>query len=129
MSMPPSTPSARRLPARLSALLPALLLALVLAGCATFAPEGTPTDVAFVVVGEDGAATARVITTARSCPPLLVDNRAMPMRVRVPHGSVPARPGQPHTPPSTAVLTCVSAMACSAVAPLICAINAVTFCT
>lgn len=110
MTMSPSAAPARRPPA----LLPALLSGLVLAGCAGLAPEGTPADVAFVLVGEDGAASARVITTARSCPPLWVDNRAMPMRVRVPHGSVPARPGQPHTPPSTAVLTCEAPIAAGA---------------
>lgn len=84
----------------------ALLPAAVLAGCATYSPVPADTEAAFVVVGENGQAIARVITAAPSCPPLQVDGHLMPMRVRVPHSSIPARAGQPHTPPSSAVLTC-----------------------
>ena len=87
---------------RIARLLPALLLA----GCASLVSDPGPDDVAFVVLGENGAATARLITAAPSCPPLTVDNRAMPMRVRVPMSRIPARPGQPHVPPSSAMLTC-----------------------
>ncbi len=79
---------------------------LALAGCASGPPERAPADVAFVVIGEDGAATARFITAAASCPPLQVDGQSMPMRVRVARSPVPARAGQPHTPPSSAMLAC-----------------------
>lgn len=96
---------------RLAALVPALLLA----ACAGLMRDPGPEDVAFVVIGEDGAATARLITAAPTCPPLIVDNRAMPMRVRVPSSSIPARPGQPHTPPSSAVLTCEAPIAAGSV--------------
>lgn len=89
------------------------LSAFGLAGCGSLA-ERAPDDVAFVVLGENGAAQARVITTRTACPPLLVDGRAMPMRIRVPHAAIPARPGQPHTPPSTAVLTCEAPLAAGA---------------
>ena len=92
----------------------ALSSALLLAGCAGLVTDPGPDDVAFVVIGEDGAATARLITTASACPPLVVDNRAMPMRVRVPRSSIPARPGQPHTPPSSAMLTCEAPVALGA---------------
>jgi hypothetical protein len=100
---------------QLGALLPGVLPALLLAGCAGLVRDPGPDDVAFVVLGEDGAATARLITAASACPPLLVDNRAMPMRVRVPASSIPARPGQPHTPPSSAMLTCEAPIAAGAV--------------
>jgi hypothetical protein len=96
---------------RLAPLLPALLLA----ACAGLVSDPGPDDVAFVVIGEDGAATARLITTAPSCPPLVVDNRALPMRVRVPASSIPARPGQAHTPASSAVLVCEAPVAAGSV--------------
>jgi hypothetical protein len=74
-----------------------------------------PDDVAFVVIGEDGAATARLITSAPACPPLNVDNRTLPMRVRVPKSRIPARPGQAHTPASNAMLVCEAPIAAGAI--------------
>ena len=110
--------SGGRLVACLPQQLPVLAAALLLAGCGSLVTghgaDRAPGDVAFVVIGEDGAATARVITTSESCPPLLVDRRTLPMRVRAPHGSIPVRPGQPHTPPSTAVLACEAPIAAGA---------------
>jgi hypothetical protein len=97
--------------ARLCGLLPALLLA----GCAGLVTDPGPDDVAFVVIGEDGAATARLITAAPACPPLLVDNRALPMRVRVPKSVIPARPGQAPTPASSAMLVCEAPIAAGSV--------------
>ena len=97
--------------ARLGLLAPAFLLA----ACSSLVTDPGPDDVAFVVIGEDGAATARLITAAPTCPPLVVDNRAMPMRVRVPKSAIPARPGQPHTPPSSAMLACEAPIAAGAV--------------
>ena len=96
--------------------LAALAGARMLAGCAGLVAGPGPEDVAFVVIGADGAATARLITRAASCPPLVVDNRSLPMRVRVPKSSIPARPGQPHAPASSAVLTCEAPIAAGAVA-------------
>ncbi len=93
----------------------AAALALALAGCAGIVADPGPEDVAFLVIGEDGAATARLITGAPSCPPLMVDNRSLPMRVRVPKSSVPARPGQAHAPASSAMLTCEAPVAAGAV--------------
>ncbi|MFC5478510.1 metallophosphoesterase [Massilia suwonensis] len=97
--------------ARLGLLVPALMLA----ACSSLVRDPGPDDVAFVVIGEDGAATARLITAAPTCPPLLVDNRAMPMRVRVPKSAIPPRPGQAHTPPSSAMLACEAPIAAGAV--------------
>ncbi|MDB5793145.1 MAG: metallophosphoesterase [Massilia sp.] len=95
--------------------LAALAGALMLAGCAGLVVDPGPEDVAFVVIGENGAATARLITAATTCPPLVVDNRAMPMRVRVPRSSVPVRAGQPHAPASNAMLTCEAPIAAGSV--------------
>jgi hypothetical protein len=85
--------------------------ALVLAGCASLPSDRSPADVAFVVIGENGAATARLITAAANCPPLSVDGQTVPMRVRVRKSSIPARPGQPHTPASNAMLACEAPLA------------------
>ena len=80
--------------------------ALALGGCASLPGDPGAADVAYVVIGENGAATARLITAAAHCPPLSVDGQAVPMRVRVPMSSIPARAGQPPAPPSRAMLTC-----------------------
>jgi hypothetical protein len=100
---------------RLALRLPALLSALSLAGCAGLVADPGPDDVAFVVIGEEGAATARLITTAPACPPLVVDNRSLPMRVRVPKSSIPPRPGQAHAPASTPMLVCEAPIAAGSV--------------
>jgi len=96
-------------------LLASVLPAMLLAGCASLVSDPGPDDVAFVVIGADGAASARLITAASSCPPLMVDNRNLPMRVRVPKAAIPARPGQPFTPPSSAMLTCEAPIAAGSV--------------
>ena len=91
----------------LAALLPAWL-----AGCAGMAPHAGPDagpDTAFVVIGAGGAASARVVTRAASCPNLRVDGREVAMSVRVPHGAIPVRSDAPPAAagaPSGAVLAC-----------------------
>ena len=89
--------------------LAALIAASTLAGCAAYTPAPSHTEAAFVLVGENGQAIARVITAQQACPPLQVDGHLIPMRVRVPYSSIPARAGQSAgkpNPPSSAVLTC-----------------------
>ncbi len=81
-------------------------LALLLAPVpALAAPEA-----AFVVLGENGQAVARVITTEAICPVLLADRRAMPMSVRLPAETISLRPTlstPENTKPSAfPVLTC-----------------------
>ncbi|WBS02595.1 hypothetical protein OU994_30910 [Pseudoduganella sp. SL102] len=75
-----------------TSLLPASLAAALLAGCATTAP--LPPDVlsSYVVLGEEGAATARVITVAAACPTLDVDGRPVPMSVRAAPATIAQRP-------------------------------------
>jgi calcineurin-like phosphoesterase family protein len=66
-----------------------------LAGCAqtTLSPEKTDAgEAAFVVVGVDGQAIARVITHSAECPVLIVDDAPQPMTVRAAPGTVPLRP-------------------------------------
>jgi hypothetical protein len=79
---------------------------LVLAGCASLPSEPEASGVAFVVIGENGAATARLVTAAASCPLLTIDAQAVPMRVRVPKSGIPARPGLPPAPAANAMLAC-----------------------
>lgn len=47
---------------------------------------------AFVVLGEDGAAVARVLIAAPACPAIEIDGRFEPMRLRAGARSVPQRP-------------------------------------
>ena len=74
----------------------ALLFAFaLLGGCAQTAmgPAGSdPIEAAFVVLGVDGQAVARVITRAAQCPVLTVDDAAQPMTVRAAARAVPQRP-------------------------------------
>jgi hypothetical protein len=81
-------------------------LALLLAPVpALAAPEA-----AFVVLGENGQAVARAITTETQCPAMLVDGRAVQMPARLPAETVPLRPTlstPENTKPSAfPVLTC-----------------------
>jgi hypothetical protein len=69
--------------------LPWLLLA-ALAGCAT-QPSAPPPLSAYVVLGEQGAAVARVLTAASSCPLLTVDGQEQAMRLRAPAETVAQR--------------------------------------
>lgn len=96
------------LPSRLAA----AALGLLVGGCA-FAPLAPPDEPAFVVLGEDGQASARLVTRAVECPEIVVDGRALPMAVRVPHGAIPLRADAPAAlpqAPAGAVLACESAL-------------------
>lgn len=53
---------------------------------ATVAPAFT-----WVVIGDEGRATARAITTAASCPALNIDGRIRSMKIRAEPGTVPLR--------------------------------------
>ncbi|WEF31631.1 metallophosphoesterase family protein [Pseudoduganella chitinolytica] len=71
---------------RLLRLSPAALLA----GCAS-APPGPSVLSAFVVLGEQGSATARVLSSADTCPPIDVDGRQQPMQVRAAAATIAQR--------------------------------------
>lgn len=58
------------------------LCALLLAGCNTVPNAPPPELFSFVVLGEQGAAVARVLTSAVACPGLTIDDRVIPMTLR-----------------------------------------------
>jgi hypothetical protein len=68
-----------------------LLAAAAVAGCAT-RPAAPPPLAAYVVLGEQGAAVARVLTAAAACPALAIDGRAQAMAVRAPAATIAQRP-------------------------------------
>jgi hypothetical protein len=87
-----------------------LLTAAALAGCAGLQPR-VPLQSAFVIVADDGAAIARAITTAASCPAIEIDGRSAPMAVRAPLSPIPLRPQTGETkdrpvPASSPVQSC-----------------------
>lgn len=68
----------------------AFLGAAALAGCAGLQPHD-PLQSAYVILGEDGAAIARAITTAPGCPTIEIDGRGAAMAVRSPLAPIPQR--------------------------------------
>lgn len=86
-----------------------LLPVALLAGCAT-TPSGDAILSAYVVLGEQGAATARVLTAAATCPTLAIDERTVPMQVRAPAATIAQRPtassAADSKPAAFPVLTC-----------------------
>ena len=87
----------RPLCAAAPAVLPALLPALLLAACAT-APSGPPPPFSsYVVLGENGAAIARVLVDAPACPEIKLDDRSQPMTLRAPAATIALR-GTPSAP-------------------------------
>ncbi len=94
----------------------AAAVAAALAGCATPPEAGraTGTLYAFVVLGEQGAAVARVITSAGECPAVDFDGAAQSMVVRARPATVPLRPTRSapseSRPSAFPVLTCDKAI-------------------
>jgi hypothetical protein len=68
----------------------AAALSLAVAGLAQAATD--PIKAAFVVLGDDGAPVARVVTTAAACPPIRMDGRRVAMRLRAAPATLPLRP-------------------------------------
>lgn len=98
---------ARCLPAPLAAA--ATLAGLLLAGCAT-APAPLSAPYSYVVLGEQGAAVARVITADAACPAIDVDGQARPMTARAQPATIALRPTAlpvaESVPAAFPVLTC-----------------------
>lgn len=93
----------------------ALVVAAILAGCTTQPPSPqAPADYRYVLVGPDGVAMARVITSDAHCPPVDIDGVARAMTVRMPAATIPVRPSRPDLPTPKAsafpVLTCELAL-------------------
>jgi len=68
-----------------------LLTVAALTGCAGLRSHDQLQS-AFVIVADDGAAIARAITTAASCPAIDIDGRSATMAVRSPLSRIPLRP-------------------------------------
>lgn len=86
----------------------AAVLGVVLAGCTTL-DTAPAADYRYVLLGPQGEAVVRVVTTARSCPTLEVDGRPLTLSVRMPSGTLPPRPtrgGSLAKPAVFAVTTC-----------------------
>jgi hypothetical protein len=78
-------------PSRKSPAVPSLLAAAVLlSGCASVAPV-PPALTAFVAMGDDGAAVARVITAAPHCPTIRIGEHEALMAVRAPAQTIAQR--------------------------------------
>jgi hypothetical protein len=88
--------------------LPALALASLLAGCASVVQP--PDFSSFVVMGDNGAAVARVLVAAPACPDIVIDGRPLAMAVRAPAATIALRstPSAPadSRPASFPLLTC-----------------------
>lgn len=68
--------------------------AVVLALCAAASPTLSAPLSTYVVIGEDGAPSARALVETATCPSIRVDGRPRAMRVRAPAGTLPLRPTQ-----------------------------------
>jgi Calcineurin-like phosphoesterase len=70
----------------------AAALALLTAGASQAKTAADPIKAAFVVMGENGALQARVITAAKTCPAIRLGARRLAMTVRAAPETVPVRP-------------------------------------
>ncbi|MDL2354811.1 MAG: metallophosphoesterase [Pseudomonadota bacterium] len=99
-------------PPRRVALCVTLATLAALSGCAALAPA--PTLPALVVMGENGAAVARVMTAAATCPSIRLDGREQAMAVRAPAQIIAQRrtasPAQDSKPSAFPLLTCEAAL-------------------
>lgn len=81
------------------------LLAALLAGCTSLPAARAPELFSYVVLGEQGAAVARVLTEGHACPAIVIDGRAFAMQVRAgPATAAPRSPGA--RPAAFPVLAC-----------------------
>ncbi|HEY2862119.1 MAG TPA: metallophosphoesterase [Casimicrobiaceae bacterium] len=95
----------------------ALSIAL-LAACAgqdARAPAGDPIRAAFVVLGEGGSSTVRVITTDPACPSVDVDGRRLGMAIRAVPETMPQRPTR--SPPSESKPSAFPVLVCERILP------------
>jgi hypothetical protein len=90
-----------------------MLATLVLSGCAT-APAPTANSYSFVVLGEQGAAVARLITADTACPAIEIDGTQHAMAARAQPGTIALRPTAlpvaESVPAAFPVLTCEYAL-------------------
>ncbi|MRW86910.1 metallophosphoesterase [Pseudoduganella sp. FT26W] len=87
---------------------------LLLTGCAATNPSPSPDFTSYVVLGEAGAAVARVLIDAPACPAIELNQRSQPMTLRAPAETIPLRstPSAPadSKPAEFPLLTCEAAL-------------------
>lgn len=98
----------------LAAVLPLPLLLAACAGMPAIAPTPAPLA-AFVVLGENGAAVARVITRAASCPAIAIDGRMLAMTLRAAPATIAQRPTV--SPPANSKPSVFDVRTCEALLP------------
>jgi hypothetical protein len=90
------------------------LLPLLLSACAALKPVADQDFSSFVVLGENGAAMARVLTAASACPAITIDRQTSAMQLRAGAGTLAQRPtaSRPEDakPSVFPLLTCDSAI-------------------
>lgn len=95
---------------RLSPLLASVLSASLLSACALPGAKNDPVQNAYVLLGEQGQAVARVLTLDPNCPQLNVDGSLQNMQVRAAAGTEPLRktvfPAENSRPSYFAVTAC-----------------------
>jgi hypothetical protein len=79
------------------------------------APAGDPVRAAFVVLGEGGSSTVRVITTDPSCPSVDVDGQRLGMAIRAVPETMPPRPTR--SPPSDSKPSAFPVLVCERILP------------
>lgn len=89
-------------------------IALLLTGCAATNPSPPPDFTAYVVLGEYGAAVARVLIDAPACPAIVINQHSQPMQLRAPAQTIALRP-TPSAPADSKpaefpLLTCETAL-------------------
>jgi hypothetical protein len=88
----------------------AMLAVVTLFGCANTSSPTMAPEHRYVVMGPDGTAVARAITSAAECPELDADGIPRAMQVRMPAGTIPLRPTRSDPsmskPSAFPVLTC-----------------------
>ncbi len=94
-----------------------LLSAAALAACSPLRPrqDADGLQSAYVILADDGAASARAITTAPACPRIAIDGRLARMAVRSPLSAIPPRPAaggakEAAKPASSPVQSCEMAL-------------------
>jgi hypothetical protein len=90
-------------------------LALLLAACAHLAPPPAPPLAAYVVLGPEGVAVARVLTDAPACPALQVDGRPQAMALRAAPATMPLR--STNSKPADSKPSAFPVLACEATLP------------
>ena len=101
------------IPVKRGAALLAVMFGLWGIAASTRAADVTMTS--YVLLGEDGARVARVVTPEAACPSVTVDGRPLPMSARAPAGTAPLR--TTISPPADSKPSVFDGLVCEAIIP------------